>query len=439
MLEKMYSKTTRYYKKYFTLLIAVWIVSLVALSIFTYNRFDEDIKDELGTKAMLIAITIAQQFTIQEKEWDRLLSLNMKSLLKDTTNMEFEKKARAIMKRSDIKYIYIEASIPDSKVKYRVEEGEEDIYGMPVGTPLNIVYLLDAVVSDEVRLKDTNGKGYIDKDRYTVMDQKYKMVYNNKQPTYYISFDQWGNYITGYAPIYDSSKNYIGLVGVDIFIDQYINSLRKYVRILGGFILVNIMIGLLAIHLVFRVRKADQQAQEKALLSCTDSLTACLNRRYFTEVLENEWERSRVYKKNIALFFIDIDYFKEFNDHYGHLAGDDLLRKITHVLDVKARKYGGWVGRYGGDEFTVLLSNKATEAAEKIAKEIVEDIIALRIKHQYSPVAPYQTISIGVVSLIPQPEMPIETLVEYADCALYSLKKDGRNGVWVWGEQKRSY
>lgn len=425
------SNMNKYYRKHFFVLMIIWLISLFSLSIFSYYKFSSDLKNELGNQAMLIAIDIAERLSIEEKEIDRLLSLDFNQLLKDNINIEFEKKARAVMNYSNIKYIYFVSPIDDSRVKYVVEEGEEGIYSSPAGTPLNIVYLLDAVESQETRLKDTNGSWYVDKDRYTVRTERLKKAITYDRPSYYINADQWGSYITGYAHVYTEDGKDLGLIGVDIILDKYQASIKKYLIIISGFVFTNIGIGIFAIILIFAVKKSEEQIYEKTVLSCTDELTSILNRRGFIELLEEELQKSIKDKRQISLLLLDVDYFKEFNDAYGHLAGDDALRKIATLLKEKANEYEGFAGRYGGDEFAILLPDIDREKAEEVANTIVNEIGELYKVESSQRGIPFNTVSIGVTSFVPEEEVTIQTLIDYADTALYKSKRYGRNRAYV--------
>lgn len=425
-------KINKYYKKHFVFLMVLWIISLFLLSTYSFRKLTLDVRNELGNKAMIVAIDIAERFDIQENDLNRLLSLEFNQLLKDSINVEFEEEARAVMDYSDIKYIYLLVPLKESQIKYKVEEGEETIFDSPVGTSLDVIYLLDAVESYETRMKDTDGNWYRDKDRYSVAGSEYKKVLESGQPVYKISSDRWGTFITGYAPYYDANGNVIGLIGVDILLDNYIYSVRKYLFIILGFVISNIAIGILAIFLMLSVRKSDKQAYEKSILSCTDDLTLILNRRGFLEILNEELQKSYLGKKYISLLLIDVDYFKEYNDAFGHLAGDAALRRIAMVLENRAKEYGGFSGRYGGDEFSILLPDTCEKKAKEVAENILDDIAKLNIEKESSFGVICNTVSIGVISLIPNSETTIETLIDYADTALYKSKRYGRNRVHVW-------
>jgi diguanylate cyclase (GGDEF)-like protein len=429
------NKVHSYYRRYFIIIAVIWITSLLFLSYFSYTRVAKNIKEQLGNKAMLLAKDISQRFVLKEKDFNELLRLDFNKVLQHPINKEFEKDIRSVIKDSDIKYVYLEVPLIPSQVKYTVEAGEEEIYNAKLGTPLQVIYLLDAVISDEVRLEDTNGKWYVDKDRYNVMDKKFYDIYESKKTSYHIVRDRWGNYITGYAPFYDDNGNYIGLIGVDIFIKKYNKILLEYSIWICGFILINLIIGIMATHLWFRVKSAEKYAKEKDLLSALDDLTSILNRRKFMEIFEDEWKKGIETKESLSLFLIDVDYFKEYNDNYGHLKGDELLKKIAFVLKHNVKKYGGYVARYGGDEFIVLLTNIDIKQSEKIGNNIVEALYKLKIEHKYSKISNYQTVSIGLANMIPTQKTFPQFLFSYADKALYKAKHYGRNRICVWKKQ----
>lgn len=442
MLNAQYLTINKYLKKRFILLIVLWLASLLLLSILSYRRIIVETKNDLGNKAMLLAISTTESLNVEQKDIDRLLSLNFNDLLKDSINIDFEKKTRAVMNRSNIKYIYLLTPLEENQIKYRVEKGEEQLYKAPVGTPLDVVYVLDAVVSDEERLKDSSITGLSDKDRYNIAGSEYEKMFQDKQPAYKISKDRWGDFISGYAPYFDKDGNFLGLIGVDILLDKYIYSVRKYSLNIVGFIILNIALGILTTLLALTVRKSDELIYEKSVLSCTDELTLLLNRRGFLEIFERELKASYLEKKYISLLLIDIDYFKEYNDSFGHLAGDNALEKIAYILDNKSKQYGGFAGRYGGDEFMVLLPNTSEGKAKRIAELILKDIESIKYEtnHKKMPFLDFKcnTVSVGVVSLIPNEKSTTEMIIDYADTALYKSKRYGRNRVYVWRERKVS-
>jgi diguanylate cyclase (GGDEF)-like protein len=172
-------------------------------------------------------------------------------------------------------------------------------------------------------------------------------------------------------------------------------------------------------------RTAELEAAniELARLAIVDPLTDLANRRRFDEVLEAEWNRGFRNSKTLSMLMIDIDHFKEFNDHNGHLAGDECLRRVAGVLASVARRPGDLAARYGGEEFTLLLPETDRDASAAIAESARRNVEALGIPHPASSTAPVITISVGWAGQIPAEMTNPETLIATADEALYRAKK----------------
>jgi diguanylate cyclase (GGDEF)-like protein len=164
-------------------------------------------------------------------------------------------------------------------------------------------------------------------------------------------------------------------------------------------------------------------------LSFKDPLTGLWNRRKYDQTIEIEWHRCLRYKRPIALILLDIDYFKEFNDSYGHMAGDKCLIKIGEMLKNSLSRSSDMVARYGGEEFIVLLPDSGKEEAIKVADMLWLKIESMNIPHEKSSVNNYVTMSIGVTSTVPDSNSSYEVLFKVADRALYQAKNAGRNQV----------
>lgn len=329
------------------------------------------------------------------------------------------------MGKSDIKYIYIEAPITEGQVKYRVQEGEEEIYCMPAGTPLDVIFLLDAVVSHEARIEDTDGQWYSDKDRYTVRDEKFQATFQSGEAGYYVNTDQWGTYITGYAPCINERGECLGLVGVDLFMDNYLLTLDQSRRLIVTLLLSSLLMAILAVYLAIKLKYAENLAEQKTILAQTDSLTELYNRRHFMEQLEIEWRSCNAENKPISIIMVDVDYLKEYNDNYGHLEGDRVLRHVAAAIAGAIDGTGGFVGRYGGDEFIVSLPALKPEDALEIANRIS----AFVSRDFGSGEIPFPTVSIGVATVQAGEELRSEDLISRADQILYRAKGQGRNRV----------
>ncbi len=164
-------------------------------------------------------------------------------------------------------------------------------------------------------------------------------------------------------------------------------------------------------------------------LSTTDGLTEISNRRRFDEFLGQEWRRSMRDQTELSLILMDIDYFKEFNDHYGHLSGDDCLKQVAAVLKKTVRRAGDLVARYGGEEFACVLPGTGQKRAGIIARRIVDEMAGLRIPHEGSAVSDHVTLSYGVATATPKRGQEDSDLIRMADQSLYSAKQQGRNRV----------
>ncbi len=163
------------------------------------------------------------------------------------------------------------------------------------------------------------------------------------------------------------------------------------------------------------------------ILARIDGLTSVSNRRHFDDLLPQEWGRMRREKGELALLICDVDYFKPYNDTYGHLEGDTCLRRIAQAIDSSLQRPSDIVARYGGDEFVILLPNTNLDGALHLADEIHAQVSQLRIKHEQSPIADWVTVTIGACSGFPDEALPEYKFIWLADKALYEAKLKGRN------------
>lgn len=166
---------------------------------------------------------------------------------------------------------------------------------------------------------------------------------------------------------------------------------------------------------------------ELARISLTDKLTSIYNRRYFDRTFNREWKIARRNRQSLALIMLDIDKFKNFNDTYGHLAGDQCLERIADQIKKTIKRPGDFVARYGGEEFAVVLPNTPIDGALKLAEEIREDIENLN--NHYEELETKVTVSLGVAAIIPDSTDNPDELIAAADKALYQAKEAGRNQV----------
>ncbi|NJR66972.1 MAG: PleD family two-component system response regulator [Leptolyngbyaceae cyanobacterium CRU_2_3] len=167
--------------------------------------------------------------------------------------------------------------------------------------------------------------------------------------------------------------------------------------------------------------------QELKRLVNLDSLTQLANRRCFNEHLEQEWRRLMRDQQPLSLILCDIDFFKQYNDTYGHPAGDACLRQVAMVLQICVKRPADLASRYGGEEFAITLPKTPRSGAIELAQRIQVEIRQLRQVHATSSVSPYLTLSLGIATLIPQGDRSPDHLIAAADQALYQAKQAGRD------------
>jgi diguanylate cyclase (GGDEF)-like protein len=174
------------------------------------------------------------------------------------------------------------------------------------------------------------------------------------------------------------------------------------------------------------LQKANEELQRLAAL---DSLTQIANRRRFDNQLNLEWRRALRDNRSLAVIMCDIDYFKNYNDTYGHVKGDDALYAVAQAISASLKRPMDLVARYGGEEFAVLLPNTDIEGAVQLAGELKRSIGILRIEHAASPDHGIITLSFGAAAVTPDGNMQPKELIEAADRALYQAKARGRNRI----------
>lgn len=162
-------------------------------------------------------------------------------------------------------------------------------------------------------------------------------------------------------------------------------------------------------------------------LANVDGLTSIANRRHFDLTLEREWRRRTEESQAISLILGDIDYFKRYNDSYGHQAGDDCLRLVCRAFAESLRNPSDLAARYGGEEIAAILPTTSSTEAMQVARDVRRRVRDLSIEHCGSPIFGFVTVSLGVATVVPAPGSPPTILINQADTALYKAKKLGRD------------
>lgn len=181
--------------------------------------------------------------------------------------------------------------------------------------------------------------------------------------------------------------------------------------------------------LLVLTRKLDSANQELKRLTSLDGLTGIPNRRHFDEVLDREWRRAMRQGDELSILMCDIDFFKLYNDTFGHQAGDECLCKVAQALTASMDRGGDLLARYGGEEFVAVLPGTSLSGASHVAAQMRKAINELALEHPGSPVG-HVTASFGVASAVAMPETNPQNIVGAADRALYKAKNAGRNRVF---------
>jgi len=182
-------------------------------------------------------------------------------------------------------------------------------------------------------------------------------------------------------------------------------------------------------QLIKQLESANKKLEQ---LSLSDPLTGIANRRYFDQFLAQMFSITQREHKPLSLLIIDVDFFKKFNDCYGHYAGDQCLQAIANTLDGFANRGGDLAARYGGEEFGMILADTSSENAEQFASNCRMAVEELDITHAKSSIAKHITISVGITTLEGKPGESIEQLLLDADKALYQAKNKGRNQICIY-------
>ncbi len=422
--------------KFKILFTAIVIVYLGFSSFFVagaFNWFTQEYFSILGTKAMDIAAITARSLIITDEQFVELKSIQFSELEQNKINQQFTNLFKGQQFSGGLRFAYIMTKLEHDEIKYYVEAEDKEFYDAPVGTPLNRVWLLDVVIDEYEYISYTMDSEYFkDKNRYSFMRPEDDLAYEKKQRTYVVSGDEWGDCISGFVPIYTIENTYIGLLGVDIYFEQF-GEYRN--RVLYATI-ITFFVPSIILTFLFYIVYAKYMKIVK-LESYTDHLTELYNRAYLNHIVPKLIKDCARENMPLSIIMIDIDKFKNYNDTYGHLKGDACLKQVAIAIKSVISRPLDIVCRYGGEEMIAIMPKTNASGAAHVAQKIHSAIKELNIEHKASDVSNLITVSQGVYTTIPSSfySNEYEAFIEKADKALYSAKETGRNKFVVYSEE----
>lgn len=397
------------------------------VSIFMLSSIGKDIRNEYirieGSGAQNIASVIANTIEISDNDVKKLKSINYIELPENKINKKLENFTKQGLSQ-DVRSIYLFCKLDKDEIKYYAQDEIAKMYNLDEGTALDITWLLDVPVG-ETEKKEANENSqeyYKDVYRYSVL-RGLEPFYNEKKSGYLYEYTEWGHDITGVAPIWTVEGNYAGMIGVDIF-DSDLNLYSKKARQTIYLMYFIINISLIAMFLLL-YRNYMRVSMRNSYL---DALTGVYSRGYLMDQMLKTQKSINRSNSDIAVFMMDIDNFKKYNDYYGHIEGDICIKKVSEIIKNSINRDTDFVARYGGEEFTAVLpfTDKAgaLRVAEKIRSSIEREFAG---ESNITPI----TISIGVCHQKAQRDagVDIKDMIKRADDALYTAKELSKNTV----------
>lgn len=416
-------------KKNSAYLLIIFVVLYVILGVVVINGLTASMTQEysamLGTKALDIAKIAASNFSITDAEVSEMKSMTFEEALKNPVNKRFSDMFLYSDFSGDFKYAYIMIKLEPDEIKYSVTDDTAEYFGAQSGTPLDLLWLTDVIINENQQVTVDHTQGYYDDiHRYSIFPEEALSLYESRQSGYQLIVDEYGDSLTGFVPIYTVEGSYVGLLGTDIYYENF----KAYTsEVQQALLLIFLLpsIALSVIYLILYVIKSKRSSVE----ANTDPMTSLYNRRFLETKLPRLVSEAYQNQTTLSAIMLDIDYFKNYNDHYGHNMGDEVIRQIASTLLSVLRGKHDFAFRYGGEEFFLLLPGTDAEAALLVAERISTAVGQLAIPHASNPGGAFITVSQGIYSAIPTGanEQNQSVFIVHADQALYTAKENGRN------------
>lgn len=410
---------------YYVLLAAIAYILVGTLAIFMVSNWIGDHHFiVMGENTLTMARVTANGLSITDEQLKQLEEISFNELLENANNQQLSALFKKTSSNKDIKYAYVVRKLDEDKVKYYVTTTDEEFYEMPVGTALDWVWLMDVIVNEEERVNaESDPEYYADKNRYTHVNGETEDLYIKKEAGYFINNDEWGSQISAMVPIYTQEGQYAGLLGIDTYSDGFYLYRNKVIFVL--FLL--LFVPSFVLLVVFFKIQTNYRKEMKSIIY-KDKLTGLYSRTYYENYARRLLKKLRRAEDSITVMMMDLDNFKSYNDDYGHIKGDIILKEVGMVIFNEIELSGGCAGRYGGEEFIAFNSNLSLEQGDALCESICRKIQHLDITHEKRQDIQVITISIGVYTSTKQDEpFELNSLIDKADKALYLAKKCGKN------------
>ena len=386
----MIMKTLLKQKIFFFALLAVF-VGYLAVCIPLYNSVIKKINnsyfDIAKDSAQIISKAISGQFTITDEEFDELLNIEYKELPSNKTNVRFEKIVRSITStnnlNTDIKYAYVMFLLPEERVQYKIETDDEaEYYGAQKGTKLSLIWLLNVNITNS-RYDDSSNYIEIDEDyltnknRYSFLRDYDVHLYESEQAGITISNDEYGEeYISGLIPIYTTSDKYIGLLGVDIFVENYYKVMEQTKKVF--MIIFIVFTALFAVLLValYSYGKHLRMAESKTNVSYNDidPLTGLYNYTSISRYEQDILKRLKISNASIIALLVRVENLTGLCQKYDQGTIDNMLASVGACIKNNIRMPQDFPLKYSANEFVIIFNSIPLYSVEMIAERIREQI-----------------------------------------------------------------
>lgn len=411
-------KNRKLYLIIVSLLLIMTIIACVFFLSSRISRLSYLYFSAVGSNAQDCAVLLADRIELSKERFEELKQMSYL----ETTKTPEHHFMRFLLKNHelsiDIKNIYIMSPLRREEVTYYVPKDKAEFYEAEENTPLDLIYVLDVFPE---KYLDKDGNHYKDDmNRYSVQDETTKEHLEAKKQTYEYAIDEWGTTITGYAPLYATDSEYLGLVGVDVTPDTYLSFNDKAVTSI--FLVFLCSIGLLIVEMIYVLTVLNRMQADRVYL---DPMTSVYNRRYLNEKLPKVLKKKGRRTDQIVIALLDIDLFKEYNDVYGHNTGDECLIKFASEVKKALPSKLGHLIRYGGEEFVACFSANSEEEIQRVLMQMQERIAGISLDEATRAV----TCSIGCCycTFAVLEKTPLDQLLKLADQNLYYVKENGRN------------